>query len=239
MNETGEASPYSPEFYDWQEEGALRSAREIVPQVLGLVRPESVLDVGCGTGVWLSVFQENGVQDIQGVDGEYIERDRLKIPQEKFKEHDLENGFDLEKQFDLVSCLEVAEHISEGNARNFIDSLTRHAPAILFSAAIPHQGGVSHVNEQWPSYWASLFREKGYVPLDVVRRKVWDNENVEWWYAQNVLLFVKTDSLVNNPSLLQALALTNASQLDLVHPKNYEAAVSVSPEEDYRQKRYS
>ena len=60
---------------------------------------------------------------------------------------------------------------------------------VLFSAAIPGQGGTHHLNERWPSYWANLFGSAGYDVLDVVRANIWDDARVEWWYRQNLLVF--------------------------------------------------
>jgi hypothetical protein len=62
------------------------------------------------------------------------------------------------------------------------------APVVLFSAAIPGQGGYGHVNEQWPGYWARMFDECGYGVSDALRWAIWNDERVEPWYRQNLLL---------------------------------------------------
>ena len=119
----------------------------VVPIVLDLIRPGSVVDVGCGLGEWLATFQEHGVSDILGIDGDYVDRDMLYIPQQDFKTIDLNRPFTLNRTFDLAVCLEVAEHLEAEHANDFVESLTRLAPIILFSAAIPLQSGTNHVNE--------------------------------------------------------------------------------------------
>lgn len=43
-----ESQLYTNDFYDWQQEGSKRSAREIIPLVVELIQPTSVIDVGCG-----------------------------------------------------------------------------------------------------------------------------------------------------------------------------------------------
>ena len=93
------------------------------------------------------------------------------------------------------------------------------APLVLFSAAIPSQAGIDHVNEQWPEYWAEHFDRRGYVTVDCVRKKVWNNENVERWYAQNILLFVSKDRLADYPLVESEYSTTSLSQLSLVHPR--------------------
>ncbi len=92
---------------------------------------------------------------------------------------------------------------------------------ILFSAAIPHQGGTNHINEQWPEFWAHLFAEHDYVPVDCLREALWDDDNVAYWYAQNLILYVKRSVLADSPELAQLAAATNPRRLTLVHPKTY------------------
>jgi SAM-dependent methyltransferase len=203
---TGESGPYDREFFESQAPSSRRSAQVIVPLILELVRPESVVDVGCGTGAWLSTFHDAGVEDILGIDGEYVERSLLEIPQDRFLPWDLRQPLKLERRFGLVVSLEVAEHLPPSSADIFVDSLVGLGPAVLFSAAIPHQGGNNHINERWQTYWASLFAERAYECLDPIRPRVWDDERVEWWYRQNTLLFVQpsllemSDALKKEPS---------------------------------------
>ena len=100
----------------------------------------------------------------------------------------------LERRFDLVLCLEVAEHLPADSAPTLIDSLVSLGPVIVFSAAIPYQGGTHHVNEQRPEYWARHFATKEYVPVDFLRRQIWQLHDVEWFYAQNILRISNEDS---------------------------------------------
>src|SRR5438270_9981863 len=84
-NKYRDAPPYTDEYYSsGYEEGSRLSARVIVPLVMELAQPRSVVDVGCGTGEWLAVFRENGIKDTWGVDGTYINKKLLKIPEECF-----------------------------------------------------------------------------------------------------------------------------------------------------------
>jgi hypothetical protein len=92
---------------------------------------------------------------------------------------------------------------------------------VLFSAAIPFQGGTNHLNEQWPDYWANYFKNNGYEAIDCVRKKVWQDDQVDWWYAQNILMFSQTDYLASNPLLKEEFENTHSSQLSMVHPKKY------------------
>jgi hypothetical protein len=99
----------------------------------------------------------------------------------------------LEREFDLVLSLEVAEHLPEESAAGFSQSLARLGPIVLFSAAAPQQGGTGHLNEQWPSYWVRHFAQNGFTVVDCLRDRIWRDERIEWRYRQNLLLFVRND----------------------------------------------
>lgn len=207
-------------------ESTLPDAREIVPRVLRLVRPGSVIDLGCGIGTWLSVFRELGVAEAVGVDGHWVDRRRLKIPEQDFLSADLRRPFVLERTFDLAVSTETAEHLPQESAGRFIDSLTRLAPVVLFCAAVPFVPGNLHINCQWPSYWARLFQERGFEAVDRIRKEVWTNKNVRWFYAQTMLLFVKREHLCQCPLLAgEIVDVTNAC-LDIIHPDYYLEVVS-------------
>jgi SAM-dependent methyltransferase len=212
---------YTSEFYEINRSGSRRSASVIVPIVLRLVRAETVVDVGCGDGTWLAVFRELGITDAVGLDGDYVDRRLLQIPQEQFIATDLSSAFGLPRIFDLAISLEVAEHLPPDAAEGFVRSLTQLAPVVLFSAAIPFQDGVHHVNEQWPDYWAALFKRHDYVPIDCVRGKIWANDQVDFYYAQNTLLYARDFRVRSDPALLQEFQKTNPLQLAMVHPKKY------------------
>lgn len=212
---------YDKIFFSGHKDGSLSSAREIVPMIMELVKPKKVIDVGCGIGAWLSVFKEQGTDEILGIDGNWVDKRMLLIPQANFQLANLEKPLELNRKFDLVVSLEVAEHLPGIRAQTFVDSLTRLGPIILFSAAIPHQEGAHHLNEQWPQYWEKLFAQNGYLAIDCVRKKIWDNKNVAWWYAQNIFIFVQKECLETNEKLKHELAISSGPVLSMVHPDNY------------------
>lgn len=215
------SQPYTADFFAAHRDGARRSARVIVPLVLELVSPRSVIDIGCGDGTWLAAFREYGAEDVQGIDGDYVDRDRLQIPRERFRAHDLARLLELDRTFDLAVSLEVAEHLPAEAADDFVASLARLAPVVLFSAAVPYQGGTDHVNEQWPAYWAERFARHDFLPVDCLRRRVWANPDVEWWYAQNAFLYVARGRLESDSALAREYEAAGPVALPLVHPQRF------------------
>ncbi|HEY5531998.1 MAG TPA: methyltransferase domain-containing protein [Candidatus Anoxymicrobiaceae bacterium] len=213
--------PYSNFFYDEFHEQTLASARVVVPTVMELLQPASVVDLGCGRGVMLSVFMKCGVDDVVGIDGPWVDKDTLMIAESSFVTAELAAPVELGRTFDLAVSLEVAEHLPQDSADSFVETLTNLAPAVLFSAAIPYQGGKNHVNEQWPDYWAERFEKRSFLTIDCIRKRVWDDDRVVFWYSQNMLLFAREDLVAGSRTLQDELALTNRSMLSFVHPKKY------------------
>ena len=212
---------YTQELYQYLQKTSQESAKEIIPILWEFVQPKRVIDVGCGTGTWLSAFTEFGVEDILGIDGNWVDPKMLEIPADKFLALDLNQPLPIDQKFDLVVSLEVSEHLPPECAQIFVNSLTKLGLVILFSAAVPFQGGTNHINEQWPDYWAKLFQEQGYVAIDCVRNKIWQNDRVRWYYAQNILIFAQAEYLTTNPILQKEANITNIFQLSLIHPHLY------------------
>jgi len=200
---------------------SLKSAKIIVPLVLDLISPKSVVDVGCGTGEFLKVFLEKGIKDVLGIDGFWIEKRKLCIPQKFFKQGNLIHKISIDRTFDLAISLEVGEHLPKESAESFVESLTNLSKIILFSSAIPLQGGAGHINEQWPEYWVKLFKSKNYVLINCIRKKIWSNKEVNPWYAQNTFLFVEKNFLKDKPKLKKEFEKTNQEILSIIHPRIY------------------
>jgi len=121
--------------------------------------------------------------------------------------------------------VEVAEHLPHEVADGFVKLLTDHADYVVFSAAIPHQGGSRHINEQWPDYWVSRFAQKGFILHDILRWCIWNDARVQPWYRQNILLFAKAGRPVVTPP-------TSVKPVRVVHPDFWLLAVDYSKTRD-------
>jgi SAM-dependent methyltransferase len=221
-------TPYDEKFFEVNRRGGRQAANMVVPIVLELLAPRSVCDVGCGAGSWLAVFKEQGVEDVVGVDGDYVPPAQLDIPAEQFLARDLAAGLELERRFDLAMSLEVAEHLPPEAGSGFVDTLANLAPAVLFSAAIPNQGGRNHVNEQWPDYWEGEFGRSDYVAVDCIRPRIWKRPGVHFWYRQNIILFVSRELLDGRPPLKEEYERSRSRPLSVVHPRMLELAATRS-----------
>ena len=147
---------------------------------------------------------------------------QLMIDSDECISHDFRTRFKTDRRYSLAVSLECAEHIPERNAEDFIDSLVELSDIVLFSAAIPHQRGRSHVNEQYQSYWMEKFDKRGYQIFDVIRSKVWNDLDVRAFYAQNMFLYVKRDSdyFRNHEETIRKSC--NLNMINIVNPGIWE-----------------
>jgi SAM-dependent methyltransferase len=202
-----------------------------LPVLFSSQKPFSLLDVGCGTGTWLKAALDFGIAEVFGVDGVIVPPDQLHVPLSLVQHQDLTRPWNLNKQFDAVLCMEVAEHLDSAFAPTLIDALVRHGKTIYFSAACPGQAGQHHVNCQWPEYWQRLFNERNFVCDDGLRWQLWDQSKVEPWYRQNLMVARHDAAMagqeprikgVLHPEMLSCLCESLESHIELVENGHLE-----------------
>lgn len=209
--------PYDSAYFAARRERARASAAKVIAILTESMVPKSVIDVGCGTGSWLAEFTIAGAERIVGIDL-HAPHELLEVPTDVVLRRDAAFGVGLVGRFDLAVSLEVAEHLPASAAATHVAELCQLAPVVLFGAAIPNQGGVGHVNEQWPQYWARLFANHGRLAVDCIRPAVWLDPEVAWWYAQNTLVYADPDDARGRAFLDRLPMVGVAEPMALVHP---------------------
>ena len=210
------SQPYDEDFYVDRRKTTLHSAKAVLGVIRRVYEFRSVVDVGCGTGTWLTVARECGATVVQGFEGDWLSVDMLDDRDLPVDRVNLEESLKHAGRYDLCICLEVAEHLSPERAEGLVTDLCSLSRVVLFSAAIPGQGGDGHLNEHWPSYWADLFARIEYTPRDIIRPAIWQDSAIPYWYRQNVLVFSRDRSLFTE---------TNSGPLDIVHPEQFATAM--------------
>lgn len=188
---------YNENFHKQREELTRYTAKKVINMLRQVYPIRSICDVGGGIGVWLDEAKKQmGGQFEYGyvLDGEYIRDNEKLVSQEEYIVTDLEEPFHLDMKFDLVISLEVAEHLSETRAGSFIKDVTSLGEVVLFSAAIPRQGGNGHLNEQPISYWKKLYEKNGYNAYDIIRCNIQADKNIPWWYRNNMMIYCHQNS---------------------------------------------
>ena len=191
---------YDDLFYKDMYENTKYAATKILSILNDLAVINSVVDLGCGIGAWLccakNVFSRGGGTDIRirGLDGPYVPTKYRVISEQEFYPTDLSKPININERFDLVISLEVAEHLPENRAEGFVRDLCLLGDIILFSAAVPRQGGTEHINEQWQTYWANKFDKNGFDAFDIIRPKIYDDYRVPLWYRNNMIVYVKRNT---------------------------------------------
>jgi hypothetical protein len=186
------------------------SHEAIASWIVARFYPKSVVDIGCGFGGMLASLKEKGVNHITGYDKHHPSKVSL-LPSE-YTRHDLTSPCIISSRSDVCVCTEVAEHLVEAHARPLVSNLCNIASVVVFSAAVPLQGGLGHRNEQWQSWWSKLFAAKGMFPHSDFRDAMWNNEIVSPWYIQNLIVYA-------NRETASKYGLTRCTSLDVVHPR--------------------
>lgn len=216
---------YNRDFYLDLADVSARSASVIVPVLHGAIEPASVIDVGCGAGTWMAAWLDAGVTDVGGIDGSRAPDESLGVARAMIRCLDLGADLRVDRTYELATCFEVAEHLPEERAASFVHDLTRLAPVVAFSAAIPLQGGTGHVTERWQSWWAAHFAAEGFVPSVALRSATWNEEEAAAYYAQNMVVYVREDLVDALPRLFPDGHQAAPEVLDVVHPRLWSRRV--------------
>lgn len=189
---------YTRRFYKKSVQEGQQSATVFSRLAYRRFKPKSVIDLGCGSGIYLKYFfTEPGVKII-GIDGSKKTKDVFILPQNYLKIFDLRSPLNLKTRYDLAICIEVAEHIDESKSQMLVDNLCRCSNIVLFTAAPRGQGGTHHINEQPKKYWIKKFSQCGYkYDLDETKliAKELEDQKVTWWLYKNLMIFKKDEPL--------------------------------------------
>ena len=217
---------YDDSFYKGQASSSEQSALQTLPHLFDLINPQSVIDFGCGVGTWLKASKDLGATKLNGVEGPWVKQEQVIDPDITLTNTNFDSPQLPEGKWDLAISMEVAEHIETKSSKNFVKGICSAADTVIFSAAIPGQYGENHINEQWQSFWADLFRAEGYEAFDLIRPQVWKNQKIEWYYRQNVLVYCKPGS--THYDAIKTKSLEVSSRLfDIVHPEVFSERITV------------
>lgn len=217
---------YSSAFFAQNVKSSTPSAVAVLSRLAPLYTPASVVDFGCGSGAWLAGAGVTWGARLRGFDGPWVDPRELTDSGIEFTALDFEKELpNPGERFDLGISVEVAEHLQEQTAKDFIARLCSVADVIVFGGAVPYQGGTHHINEHPQSYWINEFTQNGFEMFDIFRGAVWGNSDVKWWFKQNTFLFVKRGFDGIDRDRLREL---ETPLVDVIHPENFVRKITLN-----------
>lgn len=165
---TWDPADYTLEWYRAHARPPLLTASRAIGRALrDHLRPKSAVDVGCAVGGVLLGLGDGvrrvGYEHPDAV--ELVVRNGLwlpdRVPLLSLDLEDTASDTALEKA-DVAIATEVAEHLSDRAGDRLVGLLTDSAPLVVWSAAIPGQGGEGHVSERPVTYWMDRFAARGF-----------------------------------------------------------------------------
>jgi 2-polyprenyl-3-methyl-5-hydroxy-6-metoxy-1,4-benzoquinol methylase len=186
---------YNDTFYDNknQEEVLGKTPELIAEYIVSNFHPASVVDFGCGTGIYLQAFFRRGIE-VQGIDASPSAKKNFKLSKDRIMISDITRLLDLAQKYSCAICFEVAEHIPKGLSENLVLNLCHSSDLIIFSAAPKGQGGIGHINERPADFWINSFERHGFNHLkkETAEFKKYLNDNQAiFWLKNNILIFKK------------------------------------------------
>jgi SAM-dependent methyltransferase len=189
---------YSQRYYQTLVEPyARKSVLHMAASIIGTFHPQSVIDIGCGSGALLVALRKAGIHDLIGLDASTAGLEIAAARGLDTRLFDVTSDiWNENRQFDLAVSMETAEHLPKKSADRYIALLCSLAPIIVFTAAPPGQGGIGHRNEQPQSYWKDRFAAHGFQSMEKVVadwQQVWKTAGVADFYTKNLIIFQKDD----------------------------------------------
>jgi len=186
---------YSYDFHKSIENEEQPQAAKLAEFIQKTYNPSVFLDFGASSGLYVREIKHR-MPTIESVGYEFSEDAVKNALCSDIILADLTNPLDRVKKDNTVGiCLEVLEHISEDDWRPVLQNISDLCDVILFSAAVPGQGGTGHINCRWKIDWIRRFNKLGWVvDLDATRSIIREIQTTicMGWLVNNIIVFVKS-----------------------------------------------
>lgn len=132
----------------------------VAGRIIDELAPARVLDAGCAIGFLVGALRARGV-DAKGIDVSAYAISQVPLA---LRDHCRVGSLadPIEGRYDLVTCIEILEHIPEALAETTIGNLCRVTDTVLFSSSPDDESEATHVNVRAPTYWDELFERQGF-----------------------------------------------------------------------------
>ena len=194
-DEVHERETYDKNFYEKHECYYKKAVTNFTNYMLENFEFDSICDIGCGTGEFLSQLQ--GTKDVLGIDFSVGASECLVLDRAKYLDADVTKPLNLNRTFDVVVSLEVFEHIFKELEDVYLDNIDSLSPKyLILSCAVPRQWGRHHVNPREPEYVIETLLKRGYE-VDVERTEKFKCiKKLAAFYRKNTHVFHKKQQTV-------------------------------------------
>jgi GT2 family glycosyltransferase/SAM-dependent methyltransferase len=150
--------PYSREVPEWG-----RFFGNVADQIIRGLRPRRVFDAGCAHGFLVEALWDRGVEawgrDISSFAISQVRRDLTGFVAQGTLTDPIDGPFD------LITCIEVLEHMEEAEAVLAIQNMAAATPRILFSSSPTDLKESTHINVKPIIWWLRQFAAVGLFPV--------------------------------------------------------------------------
>ena len=182
---------YDKRYSDFLDPTAAKSSSAMAATIGRIFKPNSVIDVGCGAVALLAQLKRHGLE-VRGFEYSDAGIARCREKGVRVEKFDLESEGVVRSSSDVTVSFEVAEHLPEALADNYVRIISQFSPVVIMSAATVGQGGLDHVNEQPREYWIEKMQQRGFDYDEEASRQVraeWAEVGVASWYVSNTMIF--------------------------------------------------
>jgi hypothetical protein len=183
---------YPPKFFTKREHWKKKVYKIMAEDIDKMFNPNSVIDIGCGSGFIMKYINADKKQGIEGTANVYKV---LRVDKNMVDIRDLRNIIHQDYPlYDIAVSIEVAEHIEPQFANTFVENLCNLSHTIILTAAPPNQGGNHHVNCQPKEYWKEKFKKFNFQyskQTDSLRNKWKSHIPQKYAYLYNNLMVFK------------------------------------------------
>ncbi len=146
--------------YGWENDQWRGFFQMVADRIIAVTGGGRTLDVGCAKGLLVQALREKGVE-AEGFD---ISEHAVSTAHADVRPHLwVASGVDpIAKTYDLVTCIEVIEHIAPDDAQRTLDRITGATDRVLFSSSPRDHDEPTHVNTKPTATWAAWFAERGF-----------------------------------------------------------------------------
>lgn len=148
---------YSRENPHW-----LQFFGRVADEIIRQLNPRTALDVGCAKGFLVECLRDRGVH-AYGFDVSEFAIGEVR-PDIKPYCWVGSASDSITKFYDLITCIEVCEHLLESDAEKAIRQMTSHADTILFSSTPNDFTEPTHINVRPVIDWLRLFAHFSFAP---------------------------------------------------------------------------